>query len=269
MLKPCGDPGVAECLMPMLLTQAIENLDNLPEKITPDIWLANTVSEYARHLRDYPIDILRAACDAHVRGGSQFFPKVFEITKHATPALEKRQRESWRVDKLIECAKTPTKAAAAAFKKDPPHSRLLTILKWQEMPGSNLYSVDKAAKTRRELAKLAEDERVKAVEEGRPVEEWATFDYTAGLPPAPPEPEPLEASAKVGTFKSVGAAAAKAVEESRELSPESQAALKRSLARKHRAAGRTDYADRLDREADALDPRGPDVVTDIPEREHA
>lgn len=248
--------------MPMLLTQAIENLDNLPERITPDIWLSNTVSEYARHLRDYPIDILRAACDAHVRSGSQFFPKVFEITRHATPALEKRQREAWRVDKLIEYSATPARPAAPAFKQDPAHVRLLTLLKWQEMVGSRLYSTDKAAKTRRELARLAEDERVAAVEQDRPVEEWATADYTAGLPPEPEAPAPLEPSPRVGTFKSAGAAAAEAMP--RRVSPESEAALKRSLARQHRAQGREDYAASLERQADELAP-SPDEHRDIPE----
>jgi len=258
MLKPCGDAGVAEALMPMLLTQAIENLDNLPEKITPDIWLSNTVNEYARHLRDYPADILRSACDAHVRGGSQFFPKVFEITRHATPVLERRQREARRVDWLIELQARPVKPTPPAFKEEPLHVRLLSMLSWQERLGSQLYNLDKAAKTRRELAVLAEDERIAAVNDHRAVEEWATFDYAAGLPPAPPEPEPLDPPTRVGTFASAGIAAASAT-------VASAAALRRAMARQHRSQGRDVYADQLDQQADALAPRPPDVVTDIPE----
>lgn len=216
LLRPCGDTGVGECLTPMLFTQAIENLDNLPEKITPDQWLSATVDEYARHLRDYPIDILRAACDAHVRGGSQFFPKVFEITKHATPAFEKRKREAWRVDKLIESTARPVKAAASAFVPEPRHVILLTTLKWQELTGSRLFNLTKAAATRRELAALAEQERVDAVMAGRAVADWATFDYLAGIveamasAPASESPPPVHPSVR-STAVSVGDAAEEVV----------------------------------------------------------
>ena len=48
--------------------------------------------------------------------------------------------------------------------------------------------------------------------------------------------------------------------------PDSAAALKRSLARQHRAQGRTAYAEQLERDADALSPRG---QTDEPPRRHA
>lgn len=262
-LAPCGADNVGQILAPLMITLRHPGTDGMPEEHAAAYYSVQR-ERYAELLKHVPTPILKRACIAHERL-SNFFPTAHELLIHAEPEIANlRQQLRW-LDRIPVTGQAKSKEETV--QREPAHVRLLTTLKWQEKPGSNLYSVDKASKTRRELAKLAEDERVKAVEEGRPVEEWATLDYAAGLPAAPPEPEPLEPSARVGTFKSAGAAAAKAiVEPSRQLSPESQAALKRSLARQHRAQGRGGYADHLEREADVLAPLPPDERTDIPEK---
>lgn len=178
LLRPAGDSGVAEALMPMLMTQQIENLDSLPEKISPDVWLTATTIEYARHLRDYPPDILKAACDAHVTGGSQFFPKVYEITKHANAALELRKRQQWRIDQLIRTANKPSEIPA--FVKEPEEWRLRASIwrGWKDRVdgGSFLSPV---------LWRSAQDsERRLAHIENREPAEWAVVAETL-LPPRP------------------------------------------------------------------------------------
>lgn len=177
MLKTAGDAGVGEALMPMLFTQTIENLDNLPDKVSPDIWLQAKSLEYARHLRDYPIDILKAACDAHVVA-SKFFPAVAEIAVHARPLLEARQRQAWRIEQLIRRANTPK---LAAFVPDPEHVRLLMWIKWHETPGAITFSVDKAARARKRLQVLVDEEIAKANDECRSPAEWTTGNESIGV----------------------------------------------------------------------------------------
>lgn len=235
MLKPAGAAGVAEALMPMLMTQAIPNLSQLPEKIAADRWLSATVDEYARHLGGYPVDILKASCDAHVRSGNEFFPKVFEITRRATPALELRKREQWRIGQLIEATNRPKqKPTAEPFVQEPEHVRLLTILKWQEKPGSNLYSPTKARETRHRLAELGVD-----------AGEMPADVANAPLPSPPVQVEPPP---KVGAFKSASLAAASA------LAPPSQSSvdLTRARAAFWKRQGRDELAYNLRNDADAM-----------------
>lgn len=255
-LIPCGAAAVGEIVAPLMITLRHPGTDGLSEEHAAAYYSVQR-DRYAELLKHVPREILKRACIAHERV-SNFFPTAHELLKHADRELETLNWQRRWLDRIAVSGQG--KPAAQDFVREPAHVRLLTTLKWQELQGSRLYNPDKAAKTRRELAKLAEDERVAAVEDGRPVEDWATVAYDADLPPAPDEPEPLEPSARVGTFKSAAAAAADAISKPPELSRESQAALKRSLAREHRAQGRTAYAETLERQADALSP--PD---DIPE----
>ncbi|CAB4167502.1 hypothetical protein UFOVP860_24 [uncultured Caudovirales phage] len=78
-------------------------------------------------------------------------------------------------------------------------------------------------------------ERSIAVREGREPEDWARA-AVVHRPSAPVEQPVYRAIAP---------------------RPDSAAALKRSLARQHRAQGRTAYAEQLERDADALSPQGP------------
>lgn len=92
--------------------------------------------------------------------------------------IERRQRDLQRTQAMLRQA---TQGSAKPFVADPRHVVLLTLLKWQERPGSIAFNVLNAAKTRRDLAALAEVERMAASTEDRPVAPWAAEDYLAGI----------------------------------------------------------------------------------------
>lgn len=118
LLKPCGAAGVGPALMPLLLSQVMPNTEGMSDE-TMQSFFAAKVSEYTRHLEHFPADIIRAACDDHARNGSAFFPALFDLTKHAKPAHEKRKRELERVMAVQRNAKAPRIAAAPKFVREP------------------------------------------------------------------------------------------------------------------------------------------------------
>lgn len=118
---------------------------------------------------------------------------------------------------LVALGKSDAPAAAKPFEREPQGVRLRTMIGSLRKIGRD----DRAAPYERELA----------THEKREPEAWA-------LNPATPKAAERVADSPVH----------------RTLSPASAAALKRSLARQHRQQGRGDYADHLEREADAIDP---------------
>lgn len=173
MLKPVGKAGVQAALVPLMLTQQLENLDNLPEGFEPAAYLQQKSAEYSRHLEHFPVDILRAACDAHAKA-SKFFPAVAELVAYAGPALELRQRQQSRLALLI---KGRGQATAEPFKHDPRDVVLKTLIKHAERRGLT----EKAAAYRHELDVL----EGRAVETPKPAPSVMPDDRDAKRPSAP------------------------------------------------------------------------------------
>ena len=228
-LTPAGDQGVGEVMMPLLLTTQVPATQGMGDGSVQSFFTA-MASEYRRHLRDVPLDILRAAADACVRE-SEFFPAVAAFLRHARPELEKRQRQAERIGLMIEARNRP---------QPKPREKTARELETREERLRNGIAtcrrfgrIETAMAWEHELAAL----------EGREVEEWAR-GYTQPEPPPKRETPP-----HVGTFKSSGVSAA---------------ALKRSLARQHRERGNTAYAEKLEQEADALAPAPTPTLTDEP-----
>ena len=218
-LKPAGDEGVAAVMMPVMLTTLVPATEGMSDTTLQGFYAAKA-GEYQRHLREVPLDILKAAADACVRE-SEFFPAVAALLRHAKVELEKRRRQAERIKALIDARNRPQ--AKPAFEQEPEHVRLLTVLKWQEKPGSHLYSPTKAHATRARLLELG----IKAPGEPPPLPEvmpavdtkptlgtlprdgraWtaasdAAPKWTAGQPIyAPEEPPPPDAVAEASDFE--------------------------------------------------------------------
>lgn len=185
MLKPVGADGVQAALMPLMLTQQLENLDNLPEGFEPLIYLQQKSAEYQRHLEHFPVDILRAACDAHVRLPSKFFPAVAEILVHAVPLLDERKRQQSRLALLTKSGGQPT---PEPFKHDPRDVVLKTLIAAAERRGQH----DKAAAYRHELDVL----EGRAVAKPKPVPTVLPDDRDAKRVSVPiPPPSSIDTSA--------------------------------------------------------------------------
>lgn len=179
MLKPIGAAGVKAALVPLMLTQQLENLDNLPAGFEPAAYLHQKSAEYERHLAHFPFDILRGACDAHARA-SKFFPAVAELIAHAGPALELRQRQRDRIGVLITASNPARKAAeevpawkrhdlTADERKQWAITRTRELIEMKQKRGM----IDGIERLERELAQL----------EGRPYDAPAVAE-----PPLPAEP---------------------------------------------------------------------------------
>lgn len=146
-LKPAGADGVRAALLPLMLTMEIPNV---LEDMTPEqerVWFAERFNEYARLMAHVPVDIIKAASDAHVVK-AKFFPSISELMEHAKPALELRQRQGERIDQMIDARNRPkTEPRAAPFKHDPRDVVLKTLIKAAERRGQH----EKAAAYRHEL----------------------------------------------------------------------------------------------------------------------
>lgn len=99
MLKPAGAEGVAQALMPLMLTTVMPNMEGMTDE-TQQSYFQSKSSEYARLLGGLPVDILSEACDEHVRR-SKFFPAIAELMEFAGPKLAHRQRQASRIKLLI------------------------------------------------------------------------------------------------------------------------------------------------------------------------
>jgi hypothetical protein len=191
-LKPAGVEGVRKALMPLFLTMQIPNTEAMSDN-TQQAYFSARAAEYERLLAHVPVDILKTACDAHVRT-EKFFPAISELLKHADPLLEQRKAQQHRVGRMIEArAQGGKKPASPKFEREPEDVRLLAQLRWQEMPGSMLYSPTKARATRARLAELG-------VDAGDVPPEVASA-------PLPEASHPIEPPTRVGTFKSAASAA--------------------------------------------------------------
>ena len=164
MLKPIGAAGVKAALVPLMLTQQLENLDNLPEGFDPTVYLHQKSAEYERHLENFPLDILRSACDTHARL-SKFFPAVAEIVALAEPLLSARQRQQSRVLHLIKIGGQPVAEPPKRLTPEEQAQQRIDRLRQTRDTWRNLGRPDRAANAERELAKT----------EGREPEEWAVF----------------------------------------------------------------------------------------------
>lgn len=172
LLEPAGMKLAAQALYPLLVTQILPNVEGMSDENVENF--ANTkIPEYARLLEKYPADLLRAACDAHAESGSKYFPAVYELTSHAKPALEKRQRQADRLAILLDLANKPAESWRPSkapkqeeFKPPPAEERLRAdVERWRNNPDGFLSDMRKRMAVRAEK-RLAEIE-------GREVEEWA------------------------------------------------------------------------------------------------
>lgn len=165
MLKPIGAAGVKAALVPLMLTQQLENLDNLPEGFEPAVYLHQKSAEYERHLAHIPVDILRASCDAHAKA-SKFFPAVAELIAYATPMLDERKQQQSRIALLIRNGGKPTETRAKTWAElTPDERRAATIEK--------LKGGIPVMRKHKRLATAIQWERELADLEGRPMERWA------------------------------------------------------------------------------------------------
>lgn len=156
----------------------------------------------------------------------KWMPKPAEFRQLVAAKLTERATKLSRCRQMLEAQggrfengiRVTPGAKAKPFQREPEDVRL----RGMRDSFRKIGNMGKAARYERELAKL----------EHREPEAWALAEYFDPAPTAIPTPEivPLRTS------------------------PESAAALKRSLARSHRAIGNTAYADKLDAEADRLAP---------------
>jgi len=163
----------------------------------------------------YPEDLLQSAC-LEVLKTRTFRPSPAEIMKVIEAKHSERVRMLARAKRLLPEAPKP--AAAAVFVREPQETRLRTLATSLRKVGQH----HRAAQHERELAAL----------ENREPESWVNDyigDRAPGFVKAPdPKLPPV--------------------------SPSSQAALLRTVARKHREQGREGLAAMLERQADALAP---------------
>lgn len=172
-LEPASDSALANALMPLAMSLKFES--KLISEENEEKFYLKMVAELMRHLRGTPIDIVVAACDAHVRASS-FFPTVHEIMKHVTPMLEKRRNDLWRTKRIIECQNAPAKAKA--FQPEPRDMQLrATIARWRKHGDHFMAGRLRESAIRAEL-ELADFEK-------RAPEDWAQEQSTKPQPSRP------------------------------------------------------------------------------------
>ena len=166
LLTPVGEEGLGRALMPLMLTTVMPNMDGMSDAMQQSYFAAK-VSEYGRLLAHYPADIIRDACDAHVKR-SKFFPAIAELCEFAEPALALRHRQAKRLAVLVKNGGKPP-VVREEFKPEPEEVRLrANIKRYRDNPNHPIvHTLHRRA---------IESERRLAVIEGREVEEWAKAD---------------------------------------------------------------------------------------------
>lgn len=163
LLTPVGPEGLGRALMPLMLTTVMPNTDGMSDE-TQQAYFGAKVQEYTRLLEHYPADIIRDACDAHVKR-SKFFPAIAELTEFAEPALAHRHRQARRLEVLIKNGGRPP-VVAEDFKPEPEVDRLRGAIKrYLANPNSSIAHVLKR--------RAIESEKRLAEMESRDVEAWA------------------------------------------------------------------------------------------------
>lgn len=142
MLKPAGDDGLRQALFPLSLSTVMPNTEGMSDE-TQQSFFAAKVGEYSRLMSQLPPDIIRDACNQHVKR-SKFFPAIAELMEFAEPALGHRQRQAKRIEWLIKVGGNPK---PELFKHDPRDVVLRTLIAAAERRGQD----DKAAAYRHEL----------------------------------------------------------------------------------------------------------------------
>lgn len=163
-LTPAGDEGVHSVMVPLMLTQQLQSTEGMEEE-TMITFMARKGAEYQRHLREVPLDILKAAADACVLA-SPFFPTVADLFKHVRPEWEKRKRQADRLKALIAHRNNPAAAAPQ------PSAREL------ESREQRLRNGIASCRRFGRMGTAIEWERELAALEGREVEEWAQLQGT-------------------------------------------------------------------------------------------
>lgn len=186
-------------------------------------------------LKDVPADMWKDLTMQVIRTCA-WFPAAAEIDRLVRPYVEQRKR-------MLERARLILAAVNAAGKADAPApAKRMTADEQRAASSERLRDSIRIFTNRGMIDRAANAERTLAALEQRDAEPWALAAFTpkdSRMAPAPPVP-PLKSS------------------------PRAEAALKRSLARKHRG---TEYGARLEAEADRLAPR-PDEPTHEPEAAH-
>lgn len=172
MLKPAGDEGLRQALFPLLLSTVMPNTEGMSDE-TQQSFFAAKVGEYSRLMSGLPVDIIRDACDQHVKR-SKFFPAIAELMQFAEPALGHRQRQAKRLEWLIKSGGQPV---VEPFKPEPRDVVLKTLIKHAERRGQP----EKAAAYRHELDVL----EGRAVEKPKPAPSVMPDDRDAKRPSAP------------------------------------------------------------------------------------
>lgn len=160
-----------------------------------------------------------------------WFPAVAELNALVRPYVEQRQRMLGRARQILDKMRAGNKTSDKPVVVETEEERLAASIVSLRKYGKH----DRAAAAERRLAAMQQ----------RDVAEWAL----AIVPPTAEVPKERD------RLQSGPAPVGKAV----------QAALNRSLAKTHREQGRTGYAEKLEREADELDP----LHVDEPIAEHA
>lgn len=142
MLKPAGDEGLRRALMPLMLSTIMPNMEGMSDETQQSFFAAKT-GEYSRLMQHLPPDIIREACDQHVKR-SKFFPAIAELMEFAEPALGHRQRQAARIAALIKGGGRPI---AKPFEPEPRDVVLRTLIAAAE----RRQQFDKAERYRHEL----------------------------------------------------------------------------------------------------------------------
>ena len=172
-LKPAEESEIRSAILPLALSLKVEN--KLISEENEAEFYRQMIAELVRHLKGTPLDIVRAACDAHVRV-SEFFPTVAALLKHVTPELEKRQGQEFRIKRLCDAQAAPKKKPEPApFVAESEEVRLRAdIERWRNYPGG--FMAD-ALKRRA----IASEQRLAELESREP-EEWASGETGIAAP---------------------------------------------------------------------------------------
>lgn len=176
LLKPAGDEGLRRALMPLMLSTIMPNMEGMSDE-TQQAFFAAKSAEYSRLMSHLPPDIIREACDQHVKR-SKFFPAIAELMEVAEPAFALRQRQAKRLEYLL---KTNGKPKPKVFEPEPEAVRLQAAV--------NRYFANKSSFVAHILRRTAiEAEKRLAEIEARPVAAWVG---EAEILTTAPTPEPV------------------------------------------------------------------------------
>lgn len=153
-LEPAGDEGVRKVMMPLMLTQIMPAVEGVAEGNMQALFAA-TASEYTRHLRDVPLDLLETAATALARE-SPHFPRVADFFRHAQPVIDRRRRQSARINAIAEAQKRAAEGKPAFVPEADDVKWRGDVERFHKFAGGSMHDMlrRRAIDSERKLAEL-------------------------------------------------------------------------------------------------------------------